>query len=200
MIELTAEQNKIVDAAFARFAKYGHENTTMNQIAKDLGYTRTFLYYYFQDKESIFKMALIRCANKYFDSLKKELQKKIAGIKMLENAIRTKIYCAREFQIIGVFTNPNMYKILLEDPDLLYIFPTEQKLLVNIINAGKKDASIIKCHSIKTAQQITDGLSGYMSFGLQQLRAACNLNPKSVEALFKRQINYGLLLTQALKK
>ncbi len=200
MPEITADQHKIIDAAFRRFTKFGPENTTMAQIAKDLGYSRTFLYYYFPDKESIFKMALIRCANKYFDSLQTELKRKITGLKALENGIRTKIFCAKDFQVIGVYTNVILYRMLMEDPDLLYIFSTEQKLLIELIKKGKKDGSIGKCNPVKTAQQITEGLNGYMSFGLRRLEMTGKRNPQEIDGLFKKQLEYGLLLVSAIRK
>lgn len=46
---------RIVDAAQKRFAHYGLAKTTMNDIADDLGISKASLYYYFPDKESIFK-------------------------------------------------------------------------------------------------------------------------------------------------
>lgn len=199
MLTITTDQHKIIDAAFKRFAKYGAENTTMAQIARDLGYSRTFLYYYFPHKEAIFKMALIRCADVYFESVKKELKKKIPAIQMLENTIKTKVSCAKDFQVIGVYSNQTMYQMLLEDPELRYIFSSEQKLLIEIIEKGKADGSIFKCNSSKTAQQITDGLNGYMSIGLRKLGILGKISTKQMKELFKKQLDYGLLLVRAIK-
>jgi TetR/AcrR family transcriptional regulator len=47
--------SRILDAAQKRFAHYGLAKTTMNDIADDLGISKAALYYYFPDKESIFK-------------------------------------------------------------------------------------------------------------------------------------------------
>jgi len=47
--------SRIIDAAQKRFAHYGLAKTTMNDIADDLGISKASLYYYFPDKESIFK-------------------------------------------------------------------------------------------------------------------------------------------------
>ena len=51
---------KILDAAQKRFAHYGLEKTTMTEIAEDLGMSKAALYYYFTDKESIFKEVILK--------------------------------------------------------------------------------------------------------------------------------------------
>ena len=47
--------NDILEAAQKRFGSYGFEKTTMNEIASDLGISKAALYYYFPDKESLYK-------------------------------------------------------------------------------------------------------------------------------------------------
>lgn len=51
---------KILDTAQKRFAHYGLAKTTMNDIADDLGVSKASLYYYFPDKECIFKKVMAR--------------------------------------------------------------------------------------------------------------------------------------------
>lgn len=198
MIELTADQNKIVDAAFKIFAKHGPNKTTMAFIAKELGYTRTFLYYYFPDKESIYKACIVRGAGKLFEGMKREMGKNISGAKMLENSLKLKVECAKDFQKLGTFTEVDFYKILRKDPELQYIFGTEPKLLSQIIQIGMKDKSIAKCNAAKTALHLMHGLHGYMAIGLKTLEYAGNLNPKGLEELFKGQIEYGKFLMKAI--
>lgn len=198
MIELTADQNKIVDAAFKIFAKHGPNKTTMAFIAKELGYTRTFLYYYFPDKESIYKACIVRGATKLFDGMKKEMQKNISGAKMMENTLKLKVECAKDFQKLGTFTEVDFYKILRKDPELQYIFAIEPKLLIQMIQIGVKDKSIGKCNPTKTALNLMHGLHGYMSIGLKNLEYSGNLNPQGLEQLFKSQIEYGKFLMKSL--
>jgi len=50
---------RIVESAQKRFAHYGLEKTTMNEIAEDLGISKASLYYYFKDKEAIFKEVVL---------------------------------------------------------------------------------------------------------------------------------------------
>lgn len=199
MITLTPDQHKIIDVAFKRFSKFGHENTTMAQIAKDLGYSRTFLYYYFPDKESIFKGALIRRSNRYFESIEKELKKNNSGIKTLESVFKLKLSCALDFQSLGIYTNVTLFRMLLNDPDLRYIFQDEQKYFSRIIQDGIKDNTIRKCNVSKTSTMLLDSVHGFMSVGLKKLSPEGKVSGADMDEISKRQLEFTSLLLQALR-
>jgi len=199
MIDLTSEQHNIIDAAFKRFAKFGHENVTMAQIAKDLGYTRTFLYYYFPDKESIYKASLIRRASGYFLAAQKELARPLSGYKKLEIIMRIKIECGRDFYRLGAYTNSMLYKLHIVDKDLQAIYKREHKMIASAISEGIKDGSIIKCNPEKVAQKLVDGQHGYMSVGLRKLEFADKISPATLEKLFKELIEDSAFLVQSVK-
>jgi AcrR family transcriptional regulator len=46
---------QIVEAAQKRFGTFGVEKTSMREVADDLGLSKASLYYYFPDKESLYK-------------------------------------------------------------------------------------------------------------------------------------------------
>jgi AcrR family transcriptional regulator len=50
----------ILDAAQARFARFGASKVTMEEIAADLGMSKAALYYYFKTKEEIFRQVISR--------------------------------------------------------------------------------------------------------------------------------------------
>jgi AcrR family transcriptional regulator len=52
------KQQLILEAAQKRFAIYGVEKTTMQEIADDLRLVKGSLYYYFPDKETLFKAVI----------------------------------------------------------------------------------------------------------------------------------------------
>ena len=51
---------RIIEAAQKRFAHFGLVKTTMNEVADDIGMSKAAIYYYFKDKESIFKEVVIK--------------------------------------------------------------------------------------------------------------------------------------------
>lgn len=51
----TATRERILDAAFARFSRYGFRRTSMADIAAEAGVSRAALYLQFRNKEEIFR-------------------------------------------------------------------------------------------------------------------------------------------------
>ncbi len=52
--------NSILDAAMKRFGYYGLAKTTMSEIASDVGLSKASLYYYFADKDALFRAVVKR--------------------------------------------------------------------------------------------------------------------------------------------
>jgi AcrR family transcriptional regulator len=61
--DVTLRQDAILDAAFGTFAAYGFRRTTMEDIARAAGLSRTALYVHFRSKDDIFRSLTLR----YFD-------------------------------------------------------------------------------------------------------------------------------------
>jgi AcrR family transcriptional regulator len=59
----TAKINEIVEAARKRFGMFGFQKTTMREIAEDLNISKALLYYYFPDKENLYKTVIERVGN-----------------------------------------------------------------------------------------------------------------------------------------
>ena len=53
----------ILDAAFQAFASYGYKRTSMDDIARSAGMSRTALYLHFRSKEDIFRSLAVRYFN-----------------------------------------------------------------------------------------------------------------------------------------
>lgn len=60
---LSERQDTILDAAFHAFSTYGYRRTSMDDIAKGAGLSRSALYLTYRNKEDIFRSLAIR----YFD-------------------------------------------------------------------------------------------------------------------------------------
>lgn len=64
----TDTKSKIIYAAMKLFPKMGYEKTSMRSIAEEVGITKPALYYYYKNKEELFK-SIVDFGNSY--SLKK---------------------------------------------------------------------------------------------------------------------------------
>lgn len=62
-------QDAILDAAFGAFATYGYRRTSMDDIARGAGLSRTALYLHYRNKEDIFRSLAVR----YFDEALRDM-------------------------------------------------------------------------------------------------------------------------------
>jgi AcrR family transcriptional regulator len=67
---LSDRQDTILDAAFHAFATYGYRRTSMDDIAKGAGMSRSALYLSYRNKEDIFRSLAIR----YFDEAIRDME------------------------------------------------------------------------------------------------------------------------------
>jgi AcrR family transcriptional regulator len=65
--------NEILLAAQNRFGKFGFSKTAMHEIADDLGISKASLYYYYPDKESLFRAVFEKEKQVFIDVLHKTI-------------------------------------------------------------------------------------------------------------------------------
>ena len=64
----------ILSAAQKLFGLYGAEKTSMREIADDLHMSKASLYYYFPDKENLYKAVIEKEQAEFLDTLEKDIQ------------------------------------------------------------------------------------------------------------------------------
>ena len=56
-------RNQIVEAALKHFSRYGYEKTTVSDLAKAIGYSKAYIYKFFDSKQAIGEAITSRCAS-----------------------------------------------------------------------------------------------------------------------------------------
>ncbi len=67
------KHDTILQIAQKRFGLYGFEKTSMKEIASDLGMSKGSLYYYFPDKEHLYKAIVEKEQKEFFDVLDEKI-------------------------------------------------------------------------------------------------------------------------------
>ncbi|MDO4514646.1 MAG: TetR/AcrR family transcriptional regulator [Lachnospiraceae bacterium] len=67
-------RKNIAEAAQRLFTEKGIESTSMNEIAKESGYSKATLYVYFKDKEELVGVLVLESMQKLYDYLRKTLE------------------------------------------------------------------------------------------------------------------------------
>jgi AcrR family transcriptional regulator len=132
--------NVILKAAQKRFGLYGLEKTTMKEIASDLGMSKAALYYYFPDKEGLFKAVVEMEQGEFFqvvDNTRKEIT---SPDEMLREYIRIRFkYFKTLFNLSRLrFDEFKNMKPILNDT-LNDFRAKEEDLVRELINTGNEN-------------------------------------------------------------
>jgi TetR/AcrR family transcriptional regulator len=144
--------NKILAAAQKRFGHYGLSKTTMNDIADDIGMSKASLYYYFKDKENIYKAVVEKEQNYFVQEMKKIIQSPNKAEWMLIEYVRLRLELLKELLSLGKFTQGSYQDFRPLIQSLLADFRKKEMSMVSeILKLGvtKKEFAIenIKKHS-----------------------------------------------------
>lgn len=152
---------QITEAAQKRFGIYGIEKTSMREIANDLRLSKASLYYYFPDKESLYKAVIEKEQEEFI----KKISENIASIKDPEQLLR-------EYTIarLSYFrTLLNLSRLRLEAfSDIKPVFretiikfqEREKEIVIEILSAGISSGKFFIHDIDSTASLFLDLLKG----------------------------------------
>ena len=90
--------NQLLEVAIKSFANEGYKGTSMKAIAEEAGYTKAVLHYHFENKENLWKTAVLHLNNKLIKRYE-EIQgyfKDLEGLAALKAYTRQYIYFCAE--------------------------------------------------------------------------------------------------------
>lgn len=87
----TLKINQIIETAQKHFALYGFEKTTMRGIAFDLKVSKASLYYYFPDKDHLYKAIVLKENDLFILSLRNEIQAANNSIDALKKYVKIRM-------------------------------------------------------------------------------------------------------------
>lgn len=150
-----AVKQDIGKAAMGCFLKYGLEKTTLEDIAKAAGMTKSSLFYYYRNKEALFLEVAVKEGEEYLASLQaKTVKKKGVEAKVV-------FYMQERYNYYKTILNLNristeMLKRLL--PGFLALYETmmqkEVEFLVSLLKEGIKNGEIVKTDAVKLASAL----------------------------------------------
>lgn len=129
----------IINGAKNLMQQYGLKKTTMEDIAKAAGKSKSTLYYYFKDKEEIFDRVINLEIDEFFQTVKITVNKQADAISMLKAYIITKVKTLRDKTNLYSFAIENdlQGRINKEFTNLRNRYDNEEKKLISdILNKG----------------------------------------------------------------
>lgn len=151
----------IVTAAQKRFAIYGIEKTPMREIARDLRISKASLYYYFPDKESLYKSVLTREHDEFLRILHDEIKNSSDPVENLRKFSQSRISYFRKLSNLGRLTLGSYDHLKPVIASLLEKFREEEKrTLVLILEKGIREDLFRMDDTYKIATLFLDIIRG----------------------------------------
>ncbi|MCD6400193.1 TetR/AcrR family transcriptional regulator [candidate division WOR-3 bacterium] len=155
------KREKIIKKAREIFSRFGFRKTSMKDIAHSLRMGKASLYYYFKSKQDIFKGVVESESQVYFDSLKKELNRRDDPVEKLRYFAQIKMKKLKE--------RANYYATMRDEYLKGYNFieeirerelQKEKSLIESILEEGVKIGKFLIEDISTTAEAIVTALTG----------------------------------------
>lgn len=142
----------ILSVAQRRFAQYGFLKTSMTEIASDAGISKASLYYYFKDKDAIFKEVIKNEQEGFISQIEKSIHSEPPASKLLVLYVKKRL---EYFELFLNLSKLNAESIKTVKPifnELSGKFNEKEILLVSkIISAGIRNGEFEKANAKELA-------------------------------------------------
>lgn len=189
----------ILKAAQKRLGLYGYEKTTMREIAADISMSKASLYYYFPDKESLFK-AVIENEQQEFSRL---LERRIAEVtqadQMIMELVELRHSVFRKFLNLSKFRladNHKMKPLLKELYDRMRAIETE--FLTTVFISGKESGVFQFEDASELALLFSDMLQGMRIMAMRNMSSLEMTNQENEELIIRLR-DATILIINGLK-
>ena len=184
--EATLRPDAILDAAFGAFAAYGYRRTTMEDIARAAGLSRTALYLHFRSKEDLFRSLTLR----HFDGC----------LSAMEQALSAPGQSAAEALFSGFVAKDGRFmEVVLSTPHGAELLDTGLMLTADLVHSANARIATILCRWLE-ARGLPPDLAPAQSLAETVVAALMGLksNAKTLEDLRAGQAQLARLVAKAL--
>ncbi len=189
----------ILKAAQQRLGLYGYEKTTMKEIADDVAMSKASLYYYYPDKEGLFKAVIEKEQEDFFAKIEEKSASLPDPEEMLEAYVKLRIGYFREFMNLSKFRSTEHEQV---KPILRALFDNfrarEKMILVKVLASGKQSGKFHFEDEQQLAEMFLDILKG-LRFTLIKQRPFVELAAEEFQLMEKASANFTRLFIRGLK-
>lgn len=132
-------RDQIVTAATEHFSRYGYEKTTVSDLAKAIGFSKAYIYKFFESKQAIGEMICANCLRQ----IETEVEDAVAGTDLPSEKLRRMFKTATEASLKLFFQDRKLYEIAAsaatENWQAVIAYEERiQKLLQEVVQAGRQ--------------------------------------------------------------
>jgi len=132
-------RNQIVTAATEHFSRYGYEKTTVSDLAKAIGFSKAYIYKFFESKQAIGEMICANCLSQ----IEAEVREAVAETDLPPEKLRRMFKTATTATLKLAFQDRKLYEIAASAVTgnwqaVIAYEERIQKLLQDVLQAGRQ--------------------------------------------------------------
>ena len=156
-----SKEKAILEAASKRFAYYGFSKVTMDEIATDVAMGKASLYYYFPTKENLFKAVLAQEKDLFLCEMRTVLQKTANASEQLRAYVQNRLELFRRLVNLSTLAVDKEADLITPFGEFfIELEKDEMKLILQILQAGKREGEFALAGMQQTAEVILHVLHG----------------------------------------
>lgn len=182
------KQELIIERALQRFAHFGIQKTTMNDIAEDLAMSAPSVYYYFPDKTSLIIAVVERIITEYKLRLSLILEQSQSIAQSLNAMLELRIeFLERYFMLhLDDHAEPNLCREDIK-ASIVQIRENEIHILAGLLDIGIKEGLICLPDSVHTAELFINTLTGIAMWTFSEQKKQLIPDMASFQLLLNKQ-------------
>ena len=102
-----AVRDQIIEAAHEFFSHYGYAKTTVADLAREIGFSKAYIYRFFESKQAIGEAICAGCADRMFDQVREAVEQGQSATDKLRKFAKTVATARAEL----FFADPKLYEI-----------------------------------------------------------------------------------------
>jgi len=151
----------IIDAAQKRFGRFGLEKTSMREIAHDLSMSKGSLYYYFPDKEHLYRTVVEKEQCLFLQMIREKVRSIDDPRDLLKEYARSRLYYFKTLLNLGQLRMEAFRGIRSFMEDIWLKFKEKEKeVLLEIFQGGLDRGVFHNIEADRTAELFLDMLRG----------------------------------------
>ena len=195
----TEKLRQILAEARKCFGIHGFEHTTMSEIASGVFLSKASLYYYFPDKESLFKGVIEAEQEEFFSQMTKRLEELATAELMLTEFVRIRHEHFKKFINLSIFRFADFHTIKPHVKETFNRFrKRESEIIETILIKGKRSGTFICKDPAATATLFLDILQGLRLVVLQH-RDFRELSQEDYDLMVEKHLSFIRLFIKGLK-
>jgi AcrR family transcriptional regulator len=185
-------RDQIVAAATEHFSRYGYEKTTVSDLAKAIGFSKAYIYKFFESKQAIGEMICVNC----LQEIENEVRTAVAETDLPPEKLRRMFKVFTEASLKLFFRDRKLYDIAAsaatENWQAVQAYEVRvQKLLQEVLQEGRQSGDFERKTPLdETAMAIYLVLRPYLNpLLLQYNRDTTDVAPAQLSSLVLRSLS-----------